>query len=132
MVNKKWWLLSVWFGYHSQLLALNGEKKTHYQLIFFGLVFRLISIGMAVRSVLRIGWLFLSHNEFTWNRRRFLLSISQDCITEEWLSFSHRIIVQSVTFSGKFGPNAYIETEIKPPLSLYFFIFYISTMERSS
>ena len=55
MVNKKWWLLSVWFGYHSQLLALNGEKKTHYQLIFFGLVFRLISIGMAVRSVLRIG-----------------------------------------------------------------------------
>ena len=53
MVNKNGGYL-FGLGTVSNCLHLTGKKRIFYQLIFFGLVFGLISIGMAVRSVLRI------------------------------------------------------------------------------
>ena len=47
------------------------KKRIFVSVNLFRTGFWVISIGMAVGSVLRIAWLFLSRNEFTWNRRRF-------------------------------------------------------------
>ena len=49
------WSINFGFGTISNCLHLTGKKNAFfYQLIFFRLVFGLISIGMAVGSVLRI------------------------------------------------------------------------------
>ena len=101
-----------------------GKKRIFVSVNLFRTGFWVISIGMACRECIKNSVTVSLTQWIHLKQAAFLLCFSQDCITEEWLSFSHRIIVQSFTFSGKFGPNAYVETEIKPPLSLYYISLY--------